>query len=252
MKIYYFPKKNIVIIAIALVLALGMMGWGMLAQQSAMTTSDLREPIFQGNSGAKAVAITVNVDWGEEYIPEMLKQFKAADAKVTFFVTGRWAEKNPDLLKQMAKEGHSIQNHGYRHLHFNSLSAEQGSAEIKKAEEIIKGITGTKTRYFASPYGEFSSNVVAAAANIDYKLIMWSVDTVDWKRPLPETIVSRVMKKVHNDAIILMHPTEPTVKALPEMLKQLQAEKYKMLTIDKVVLDQSPNPDRGEKTDENK
>ena len=252
MRIYYFPKKNIVIIAIALVLALGMMGWGMLAQQSAMTTSDLREPIFQGNSGAKAVAITVNVDWGEEYIPEMLKQFKAADAKVTFFVTGRWAEKNPDLLKQMAKEGHSIQNHGYRHLHFNSLSAEQGSAEIKKAEEIIKGITGTKTRYFASPYGEFSSNVVAAAANIDYKLIMWSVDTVDWKRPLPETIVSRVMKKVHNDAIILMHPTEPTVKALPEMLKQLQAEKYKMLTIDKVVLDQSPNPDRGEKTDENK
>ena len=252
MKIYYFPKKNIAIIAIALVLALGMMGWGMLAQQSAMTTSDLREPIFQGNSGAKAVAITVNVDWGEEYIPEMLKQFKAADAKVTFFVTGRWAEKNPDLLKQMAKEGHSIQNHGYRHLHFNSLSAEQGSAEIKKAEEIIKGITGTKTRYFASPYGEFSSNVVAAAANIDYKLIMWSVDTVDWKRPLPETIVSRVMKKVHNDAIILMHPTEPTVKALPEMLKQLQAEKYKMLTIDKVVLDQSPNPDRGEKTDENK
>ena len=252
MRIYYFPKKNIVIVAIALVLALGMMGWGMLAQQSAMTTSDLREPIFQGNSGAKAVAITVNVDWGEEYVPEMLKQFKAADAKVTFFVTGRWAEKNPDLLKQMAKEGHSIQNHGYRHLHFNSLSAEQGSAEIKKAEEIIKGITGTKTRYFASPYGEFSSNVVAAAANIDYKLIMWSVDTVDWKRPLPETIVSRVMKKVHNDAIILMHPTEPTVKALPEMLKQLQAEKYKMLTIDKVVLDQSPNPDRGEKTDENK
>jgi len=252
MRIYYFPKKNIVIVAIALVLALGMMGWGMLAQQSAMTTSDLREPIFQGNSGAKAVAITVNVDWGEEYVPEMLKQFKAADAKVTFFVTGRWAEKNPDLLKQMAKEGHSIQNHGYRHLHFNSLSAEQGSAEIKKAEEIIKGITGTKTRYFASPYGEFSSNVVAAAANIDYKLIMWSVDTVDWKRPLPETIVSRVMKKVHNDAIILMHPTEPTVKALPEMLKQLQAEKYKMLTIDKVVLDQSSNPDRSEKTDENK
>lgn len=252
MRIYYFPKKNIIIVAVALVLAVGMMSWGFFAQQSAVTTSDLREPIFQGNSGAKAVAITVNVDWGEEYIPEMLKQFKAADAKVTFFVTGRWAEKNPELLKQMAKEGHSIQNHGYRHLHFNSLSAEQGSAEIKKAEEIIKGITGTKTRYFASPYGEFNSNVVAAAANIDYKLIMWSVDTVDWKRPLPETIVSRVIKKVHNDAIILMHPTEPTVKALPEMLKQLQAEKYKMLTIDKVVLDQTFNPDRGEKANEKK
>jgi probable sporulation protein (polysaccharide deacetylase family) len=252
MRIYYFSKKNIVVVAIALVLAVGLMSWGLLMQQSAMTTSDMQEPIFQGNSGAKAVAITVNVDWGEEYIPEMLKQFKAADAKVTFFVTGRWAEKNPDLLKQMAKEGHSIQNHGYRHLHFNSLSAEQGSAEIKKAEEIIKGITGTKPRYFASPYGEFNTNVVVAAANINYKLIMWSVDTVDWKRPLPETIVNRVMKKVHNDAIILMHPTDPTVKALPELLKQLKAEKYKMLTIDKVVLDPSSSSNRGEKNNETK
>ena len=252
MRIFYFPKKNIMIVTAALLVAIAMLGWGRLDQQPAMTTSEIKEPIFQGNSGTKAVALTVNVDWGEEYIPEMLKQFKAADAKVTFFVTGRWAEKNPALLKQMAQAGHSIQNHGYRHLHFNSLSPEQGSAEIKKAEEIIKGITGTRTRYFASPYGEFGSNVIAAAAGIDYKLIMWSVDTVDWKRPLPETIVSRVMNKVHNDAIILMHPTEPTVKALPEMLKQLQAEKYKMLTIDKVVLDPLSNLERSGKANENK
>jgi len=252
MKIYYVPKKNMIIVAAALLLALAMLGWGMIGRQPAMTTSDVNEPIFQGNSGAKAVALTVNVDWGEEYIPAMLKQFKAADAKVTFFVTGRWAEKNPVLLKQMAQAGHSIQNHGYRHLHFNSLSPDQGSAEIKKAEEVIRGITGTKTRYFASPYGEFNANVVAAAHNIDYKLIMWSVDTVDWKRPLPETIVSRVMKKAHNDAIILMHPTEPTLKALPEMLRQLQAEKYQLLPIDQVVLDAPSKSDQGGKADEKK
>lgn len=252
MRVYYFSKKSLIITAVVLVLLMAVIGWGMLRQPPALTTTDIREPIFQGNSGAKAVAITVNVDWGEEYIPEMLKQFKTANAQATFFVTGRWAEKNPDLLKQMAQAGHSIQNHGYRHLHFNSLSPQQGSAEIKKAEQVIQGIIGTKTRYFASPYGEFNANVVTAAANLDYQLIMWSVDTVDWKRPLPETIVSRVMKKVHNDAIILMHPTEPTVKALPEMLKQLQAEKYQMLTIDKIVLDKSAQPDQGGKGNEKK
>ena len=250
MRIYYFSKRKLLFTAAALLLALGMLGFALINQHPATIASDLQELIFQGNSGAKAVAITVNVDWGEEYIPEMLKQFEAADAKVTFFVTGKWAEKNPDLLKQMYKAGHSIQNHGYKHLHFNSLSPEQGSAEIKKAEVIITQIIGQKSSYFASPYGEFNQNVVAAAHNIDYKFIMWSVDTVDWQRPQPETIVNRVMKKVHNDAIILMHPTEPTVKALPEMLKQLQAEKYKMLTIDKVVLDKTPKPARSEKTDE--
>lgn len=239
MKMYYFSKRMLLFTAAALLLALGMLGFALINQHPATIASDLQEPIFQGNSGAKAVAITVNVDWGEEYIPEMLKQFQAADAKVTFFVTGKWAQKNPDLLKQMYKAGHSIQNHGYKHLHFNSLSPEQGSAEIKKAEEIITRITGQKSIYFASPYGEFNQNVVAAADKSGYKLIMWSVDTIDWQRPQPETIVNRVMKKVHNDAIILMHPTEPTAKALPEMLKQLQAEKYKMLTIDKVLLEKT-------------
>ena len=54
---------------------------------------------------------------------------------------------------------------------------------------------------------------------------MWSVDTIDWQKPSPETIVNRVMKKVHNDAIILMHTTERTVKAQQEIIKQHKDEK---------------------------
>ncbi len=233
-------------------LAMGFLAFAMIYHNNASIASDsldMQKPIFQGNSGEKAVAITVNVDWGEEYIPTMLKEFAAADAKVTFFVTGKWAEKNQDLLKQMYKEGHSIQNHGYKHCHFNSLGAEEGSAEIKKAEDIIKQITGQKSKYFASPYGEYNPNVVKAAADINYHLIMWSVDTIDWQRPDPETIVNRVMKKVHNDAIILMHPTEPTVKALPDMLKQLQEEKYKMVSIDKILIEKTL--DEGSNSHEN-
>lgn len=253
MKVFYFSKKSLIIAAVVILgLLLAITAAVLLYRPSTPTAATGCKPIFQGNSGAKAVALTVNVDWGEEFIPEMLKQFKSAKAQVTFFVTGRWAEKNPDLLKQMAEAGHSIQNHGYRHVHFNSLSPQEGSAEIKKAEAVIQGIVGSKTSYFASPYGEFNDNVVAAAGNANYRLIMWSVDTIDWKNPLPETIVSRVMKKVHNDAIILMHPTEPTVKALPELLKQLQAEKYQMLTIDKIVLDESAPPSQGDKNNENK
>jgi peptidoglycan/xylan/chitin deacetylase (PgdA/CDA1 family) len=63
---------------------------------------------------------------------------------------------------------------------------------------------------------------------------MWSVDTIDWQRPDPATIVKRISNKVHNDAIILMHPTEPTVKALPDMLKYLQEQQYKMITINQI------------------
>lgn len=251
MKIYYFSRRALFAVAAAVILAVGLMAFAVIHYESARVASstlDLQKPIFQGNSGQKAVAITVNVDWGEEYIPTMLKEFDEANAKVTFFVTGKWAQKNPELLKQMYKAGHSIQNHGYKHCHFNSLAPSEGSAEIKKAETIIKDITGKKSSYFTSPYGEYNPNVVKAAVDSNYRLIMWSVDTIDWQRPDPQTIINRVMKKVHNDAIILMHPTDPTVKALPGLLKQLREEKYKMVTIDKIIVEK--NADEGSNSHE--
>jgi len=204
---------------------------------SAGIALSLNEPIYQGNSGQKAVAVMVNVDWGEEFIPAMLEELKKHNAKATFFVTGKWAEKNSGLVKRMHEEGHSVQNHGYKHLHFNSLSSEEAGEQIKKAEEIVFGLTGEKTRFFAPPYGEYNQRLLQAVASMNYKLIMWSIDTVDWKRPDPQTIVKRVANKLHNDALVLMHPTEPTIKALPELLQCLEEQGYKTLTIDKIIIE---------------
>jgi probable sporulation protein (polysaccharide deacetylase family) len=195
-----------------------------------------KEAIYQGNTGKKVVAICVNVDWGEEYIPAMLEEFKKAQAQVTFFVTGSWAEKNPELLKQMSEAGHSIQNHAYKHVHFSSLSDAEAQAQIKKAEAVIEKIIGKKTRFFAPPYGEQNDRLVKAAGEIGYELIMWSVDTIDWQKPSPQTIVKRVGNKVHNDAIILMHPTDPTLQALPDLLAYLQDQGYGMMTIDSILV----------------
>ncbi len=201
--------------------------------------SRMNEPIYQGNTGKKVVAITVNVDWGEEFIPLMLEEFEKHKVKVTFFVTGVWAEKNPEMLKTMAAAGHSIQNHGYKHVHFNNLSPEEAKNQIKKAEEVIQKTIDKKSEFFASPYGEQNRSLMRAVADINYDLIMWSIDTIDWQRPSPDVIVKRVLNKLHNDAIILMHPTEPTVLALPQMLKGISEEGYQMITINEIVI--APN-----------
>ncbi|MEA4925379.1 MAG: polysaccharide deacetylase family protein [Syntrophomonadaceae bacterium] len=234
MRIYYFSQKKLLTAGIIMVLALGFLSGAYIKYANTTVAAGTDQPIFQGNTGTKAVALTVNVDWGEEFIPAMLEEFKKNNALATFFVTGRWAEKNPELLKQMAAAGHSIQNHGYKHVHFNQLSPAEVTGEIKKAEDIIFGITGTRSSFFASPYGEYNPQLVRTVNSINYQYIMWSADTIDWQRPDPGTIVNRVIKKVHNDAIVLMHPTEPTVKALPEMLKQLKEQNYQMITIDKI------------------
>lgn len=237
MKVYYVSKRNFWGAVGLLVLIAGFLGFSLLYFSHAGIATRMKEPIYQGNTGQKVVAITVNVDWGEEYVPQMLKEFKRHDARVTFYVTGRWAEKNQELVKQMAREGHSIQNHGYKHLHFNTLAPSEAAEQIVKAEKIIATLTGQKSRFFAPPYGEQNKQLMTVVSELGYDLTMWSVDTIDWQRPAPDTIVKRVINKVHNDAIILMHPTDPTAKALPAMLGQLKQEGYKMLTIDQVVVD---------------
>jgi len=237
MRIYFFTRKHLLGALVAFILLCGFLGLSLVYYNNSGIASHSKEPIYQGNTGKKMIALTVNVDWGDEYIPEMLKEFKKYDARATFFVTGRWAEKNPQLLKDMSNAGHSIQNHGYKHLHFNQLAPNQAEEQIKKAEKVIKEITGKQSKYFASPYGEQGKQLMQVVSNLNYDLIMWSIDTIDWQRPSPDTIVKRVLNRVHNDAIVLMHPTEPTVKALPQMLKGLKEQGYKMVGIEDIIMD---------------
>lgn len=236
MKIFYFNKKKLISTGIIILLVLSLFtALALQYFQMGITASKNLEAVYQGNTGKKSVAITINVDWGEEYIPAMLEEFKKNKSTVTFFVTGQWAEKNPELLKKMSDEGHSIQNHGFKHVHFNSLSEEQARSQIKKAEEVIYRITGKRTNCFAPPYGEQNQRLLKVTNSIKYDLIMWSVDTIDWQKPAAETIVKRVANKVHNDAIILMHPTDPTLQALPELLGYLKEEGYELLTIEQII-----------------
>lgn len=237
MRIYWVNKKSLWTMSAGLVLITAILVLTISYYRfSGVEATSNKEAIYQGNTGKKVVAICVNVDWGEEYIPAMLEEFKKAEAQITFFVTGSWAEKNPELLKQMSKAGHSIQNHAYKHVHFSSLSDTEAQSQIRKAEAVIQKITGQKTRFFAPPYGEQNGRLVKAVGAIGYELIMWSVDTIDWQKPSPETIVKRVINKVHNDAIILMHPTDPTLKALPDLLRNLKSEGYEMITIDSILV----------------
>lgn len=236
MRVYFFTKKTFISLGVIIVLLGTFLGLSLLYYSETGIASRMKEPIYQGNTGKKVIAITVNVDWGEEYIPAMLDEFAKNEAKATFFVTGVWAEKNPDILKKINEAGHSIQNHGYKHLHFNSLSEQEAIKQIKKAEDVIYKNIGKRSNFFASPYGEQNRQLMKAVSNINYDLIMWSIDTIDWQRPSPGTITKRVINKLHNDAIILMHPTEPTVKALPEMLSTIKKEGYQMVTIDKVLV----------------
>lgn len=191
---------------------------------------------YKGNVDGSSVAFACNVDWGNEYILPMLEIFQKENIKITYFITGTWAEKNPELLKTIYDYGHEIGNHGYRHIDYDKLSYEKNKEEILRAHNIIRDILGIESIYFAPPSGAYNDNTIKVAKDLNYDIIMWSIDTIDWREDSnKEKIIDRITSKIHNSAIILMHPTEETVKALPEVITYLHDKGYRIGTISDIV-----------------
>ncbi|RKD27734.1 Peptidoglycan/xylan/chitin deacetylase, PgdA/CDA1 family [Caminicella sporogenes DSM 14501] len=181
-------------------------------------------PIRQGYND-KFIAFTCNVDWGTENIPKMLDIFEKYNIKITFFVSGRWAKNNPDMLKLIYQKGHEIGNHGYAHKMHSKLDFDGNYKEIKKTHDIVKNILGIDMKYFAPPAGDFSDITLKAADSLGYKTILWNIDTIDWRKDSTrEKIIHRVLKKPLNASIVLMHPKEETIKALEEIIKSIKSK----------------------------
>lgn len=234
MRIFYLSKRGAKLAAayfLALVLLVG--GASVFLPETAPAAAPVAgvEPYRCGSGDSSNVSLAVNVDWGEEYLPDMLAVLEENDIAATFFLTGRWCNNNQELAKQIYEAGHELGNHGYSHSSPNASSIDEIIDEIKRTEEAVRNATGVTTNLYAPPSGEEEPHVLEAAAQAGYHTILWSVDTIDWQKPAPETIVARVTEKIHGGAIILAHPTEMTLAALPEIIKTLQAEGYAFVPV---------------------
>lgn len=181
--------------------------------------------IRNGMPNSGQTTFSCNVDWGEEVIPDMLSIFDENQVKITFFVSGKWAEKHPELLREMYATGHEIQSHGYSHKLCSQNSVETIREEILKTEKVILDILGVKTNVFAPPSGNYDETTVELCRSLGYKLALWNVDTIDWREgSTADVIKNRVLKKHLNGAIVLMHPKEETVKALPGLISEIKGK----------------------------
>jgi probable sporulation protein (polysaccharide deacetylase family) len=231
-KIIVISKKRLAICLILLILAVIFM---MSLQMISVNTMNYYDPVYKGEANEKEIAFACNVVWGNEYLPQILQILKDNNIKITFFIGGDWATKYPEELKTIYQAGHELGNHGENHKKQTQLNIEQNKREILKAEESIKNVTGVKTVLFAPPYGDINKTVVDTAEGLGYKVIMWSIDTIDWNTKDYSEIIKRVEKKQHNGGIVLMHPTEVTVKALPELIKRLEDMGYEISGVSDVL-----------------
>lgn len=182
--------------------------------------------IYNGNRESNKVSLMFNVYWGTEYIIPILDVLDRYNVKTTFFVGGQWVEKESEVLEEIFARGHEIANHGYFHREHEYLTYEQNYEEIKVNHELVKSILGIDMTLFAPPSGSFNKSTLSVAKDLGYSTIMWSKDTIDWRDKDANLIFTRATNGVKGGELILAHPTQCTLDALPLML-----EYYKMTNL---------------------
>ncbi|MFL6557930.1 MAG: polysaccharide deacetylase family protein [Bacillus sp. (in: firmicutes)] len=195
-------------------------------------------PIYKGHPDKPMVSFIINVAWGNEYLSEMLATLKKHNISVSFFLEGNWVKKNPDLAKMIVSSGHEVGNHSYSHPDMKQLTAGMAREQMEKTNEIIEAATGVKCVWFAPPSGSYRDETIQVADELNMMTVMWTVDTVDWRKPTPEALVSRVMSKIDNGSMVLMHPTASTAKSLDRLITQIKQRNLKIGTVSELMSEQ--------------
>lgn len=175
--------------------------------------------IYNGNRDGNKVSLMINVYWGTEYIEDMLDILDKYNTKCTFFVGGQWVEKEPEMLQKIYECGHEIGNHGYFHKDQEYLDYTQNYDEIHINHELVRSTINYEMTLFAPPSGSFNKATIQASIDLGYSFIMWSKDTIDWRDKDSNLIYQRATNNVKGGELILAHPTEHTLKALPLILE---------------------------------
>jgi probable sporulation protein (polysaccharide deacetylase family) len=187
--------------------------------------------IYKGNPHKPMIAFMVNVAWGNEYIPDILATFREENVKATFFLDGSWLLKNEEIARMILDEGHELSNHAYTHRNMSTLSDSQIKKEIQATEQLLIKIGVSSNQWFAPPSGDFDKQTVRVAHQLGLKTVLWTIDTVDWKKPKPDWIIRKIDTTLEPGAMILMHPTLSSSKALQGMIQKAKQRNLVVGTI---------------------
>ncbi len=197
-------------------------------------------PVVQNRSQPAASGMVVlTFDDGPlpQYTPQILDILAAHRARATFFVIGYLAQRYPDLVRRAAREGHEIGIHSWAHPDFTELSTGAIEQDMHRCHQLLRPLTEgyAPVRWFRPPYGAKNARVEAAIHAAGCRIAMWSVDPSDWRHPGSEVICKRILSRVHDGAVILLHdgggPRQGTVNAVRRLVPALQQRGYQLVTM---------------------
>lgn len=182
----------------------------------------------------KTVCLTFDEGYENGYTPQILDTLKEKDVKVIFFVTYDFAKDNPDLIKRMIDEGHTVGNHSYRHYTMDEVSEETAKEEVNYLHNYIEEEFGYTMSYFRFPKGEFSEQSLGIVNNLGYKSVFWSYAYADWdvdKQPEESKAFTNICESTHPGEIILLHAVSQTnANILGKVIDDIRQQGYTFVT----------------------
>lgn len=196
--------------------------------------------VFLGDAAEKKIYLTFDAGYENGCTEQILDILKKHQVPAAFFLVGNYIEQNPLLVKRMVAEGHSVGNHTYHHYDMSRLTDLQSfRKELEDLEQAYLQTVGEPMpKYYRPPQGIYSVENLRMAKEMGYKTVFWSLAYVDWlndKQPTSEEAFSKLIPRVHNGAVVLLHSTSKTNAAiLDELLSRWKEMGYCFGSLDEL------------------
>ena len=199
---------------------------------------------YLGDTSKKVIYLTFDAGYENGCTEKILDTLKAHNAPAAFFLVGNYIEKNPELVKRMIEDGHIVGNHTYHHWDMSKISDEATfRSELESLEDLYTQVTGkTMEKYYRPPQGIYSEENLKMAQDMGYHTVFWSLAYVDWlndDQPTKEQAFAKLLPRIHDGAVVLLHSTSQTnAEILDELLTKWEAMGYTFGTIDELFAQQ--------------
>ena len=190
----------------------------------------------------KVLYLTFDAGYENGNVEKILDVLKQEQVPGAFFILGNLIQRNPDLIRPMANEGHLVCNHTYTHKDITKLTKEQINKELSDLEHAYSAVTGkSMDKYFRPPEGTFDKDSLQVIHEAGYKTVFWSFAYADWdnsKQMSVQSAKQKIMENLHNGEIMLLHPTSSTnAQLMQDLIHELKQRGYRFGTLDELVID---------------
>ena len=195
---------------------------------------------YLGNTQEKVIYLTFDAGYENGCTEKILDALKKHNAPAAFFLVGNYIEKNADLVRRMVDEGHIVGNHTMHHYDMSKLGRkEEFTEELADLENLFQQITGKELpKYYRPPQGTYSKSNLEMARDLGYQTVFWSLAYVDWlndDQPTAEEAYAKLLPRVHNGAVVLLHSTSQTnAQIMDELLSKWEAMGYRFGNLNEI------------------